>query len=162
MTTEQRAIAEFGLTDNPLLAGYILRSGDMLDFGGGEPSRGDPRVRARDHREIGCVLGDVKHAEDGWEVVRRFLRATGAIRLGLWRNHPEERTHGMMLHWARVKGGPSRMQQITVAAIMRTVNVDYAEVWISPGRGKGGSTQMDLDLPTVQAVLSKMRDASSR
>ncbi len=48
----QKAVQQFGLTDDFRLAGYILPDGSMLDFSGGSGARG------YDHRDIGRAFGN--------------------------------------------------------------------------------------------------------
>lgn len=67
------AVAEFGLTEDPFVAGFILEDGRMLDFG-------LDGVRIRDHREVGGAHPD---ALGGTEGLRIFQRVTGAVRLGV-------------------------------------------------------------------------------
>jgi len=76
-----RAIAHFGLTDDPNEAGYILPDGRMLDLSG-KNDGGTPGVRSYDHRDATSVLpasdsGSVRGQTDG---MVEFMRQTGAVR----------------------------------------------------------------------------------
>jgi hypothetical protein len=75
-TIFQRAVKEFGTTDNPLEAGYILPDGSMLDFSekreGGPPGR-----RSADHRAVARVF---RKAVGGSDAMLEFMRQ-GAIRM---------------------------------------------------------------------------------
>lgn len=74
-----RAIDVFGLTDNPNEAGYILDSGELLDFSG-KREGGTAGTRALDHRDIGrIIIGD----HGGTEGMVWFMYKTGAIRMSL-------------------------------------------------------------------------------
>ena len=68
----KRAIKHFETTKDPVMAGYILRDGKMLDFSGKKwGSQG--RERVMDHREINSVGIDMPE----------FLHRTKAIRFGM-------------------------------------------------------------------------------
>ena len=71
------AIAQFGITDDPGSAGYILADGRMLDLSGAAEG-GTPGIRAYDHRQVEpYVEGDFDHLSDA---MKEFMRQTGAIR----------------------------------------------------------------------------------
>lgn len=70
-----RAKKEFGVTTNWKEAGYILPDGTLLDLLG-KNQGGEPGVRARDHREVGSVVG-----RGGTAGMREFMQ-DGAIRCG--------------------------------------------------------------------------------
>ena len=73
-----RAIAHFGLTDDPSEAGYILPDGRMLDLSG-KNDGGNPEVRALDHRDIGILyVGDMSIS--GTEAMVEFMQQIGAVR----------------------------------------------------------------------------------
>lgn len=80
------AIAHYGITQDPREAGYILPDGTMLDFSGRHTSN-DKRNRQRDfagvryidHRSVADLFDDAPPG-DGTSAMRRFMRATGAIR----------------------------------------------------------------------------------
>lgn len=57
----KEAIKTFGLADNPDEAGYILRSGAMLDFSG-KRIGGSPSYRNLGHRDIWQAMRDSEEA----------------------------------------------------------------------------------------------------
>jgi hypothetical protein len=69
-----KAIKEFGLTNDPSLAGYILDDGRMLNFG-------EYGTRSKDHSEIGFILPDEGDTHlRGHSAIKRFCEL-GNIRL---------------------------------------------------------------------------------
>lgn len=75
---KDRAVEEYGITDNPFLAGYILDDGNYLDFSEGQ------NTRTLDHRSIGYVFDDYNPMTDGMsKAMIRFMNE-GNIRV-----HPE-------------------------------------------------------------------------
>lgn len=75
---EQRAINEYGLTDNWRAAGFILADGSLLDLSEGSGSR------VADHRVV-CYYTQGKVRErceqgERWPALERWCRVTGAIR----------------------------------------------------------------------------------
>jgi len=68
----QKAVKQFGITENPSTAGFILSDGRMLDFGGRSGQRD------RDHREIGSILP--KGERSGHEAIVEFGKL-GNIRM---------------------------------------------------------------------------------
>jgi hypothetical protein len=66
----ERAVKEFGITENPSTAGYIIPDGRMLNFG-------EYGTRSKDHREIGVLFPDDTH---GTKAIEAFGNL-GAIRL---------------------------------------------------------------------------------
>lgn len=82
-TDEQReklfadAKAEFGLTDNFNVAGYMLPDGSLLNFG--DPA--NPTTRAEDHRAIeGVIMENGTEYDSRWMYLADFMNE-GAIRL---------------------------------------------------------------------------------
>jgi hypothetical protein len=80
---EERAINEYGETDDPIKAGYILSNGKLLDFSEG----GDER--SLDHRNIENVMEKPENPNgDRYrDYVQPFMDSTGAIRMhfdGAW------------------------------------------------------------------------------
>ena len=72
------AKAEFGVTNNLNVAGYMLPDGSLLDLS--EVNNGGPAgVRTRDHREIASVMDDREY-DSQTEYITDFLNE-GAIRL---------------------------------------------------------------------------------
>lgn len=61
----------YGLTTNPRIAGYILPSGEMLDFSGSRQGARPPFTRAQDHRNIYHFL-DVDYSDGMREFGKRF------------------------------------------------------------------------------------------
>lgn len=85
-TDEQRAKlfdkakAQFGLTNNFKVAGYMLPDGSLLDFSEANDG-GDPNQRSLDHREIeGIIMDEGKEYEHRWQYLADFMNE-GAIRL---------------------------------------------------------------------------------
>jgi len=78
---EKASIKEFGETENPREAGYILSEGQMLDFSG-KREGGPAGTRSYDHRDIGRVLPD--EAPGGTDGMTWFMVKTGAIRMGMY------------------------------------------------------------------------------
>lgn len=70
--TIEKAVKEFGITENPSLAGYIIPDGRMLNFG-------EYGTRSKDHREIGVVLPEADNLR-GHEAIEAFCKL-GNIRL---------------------------------------------------------------------------------
>ena len=71
------AKAEFGLTDNFNVAGYMLPDGSLLNFG--DPA--NPTTRAEDHRAIeGVIMDNGTEYESRWMYLADFMNE-GAIRL---------------------------------------------------------------------------------
>ena len=85
-TDEQRAKlfdkakAQFGLTNNFKVAGYMLPDGSLLDFSEANDG-GDPNQRSLDHREIeGIIMDEGKEYDSRWMYLADFMNE-GAIRL---------------------------------------------------------------------------------
>lgn len=87
---ESAAREEFGLTDDPLQAGYILSNGDMLDFSGGQG-----RGRTLDHRDIGAVSDDLPGGTKG---MHYFMYATNAVRLNFFGDDVDAEVTGPLSH----------------------------------------------------------------
>ena len=75
---ETAAIEEFGTTDDPREAGYILQDGTMLDFSG-KVEGGSPGTRSYDHRQIGSIMDDLS----GYDSLVEFASKTGSIRASI-------------------------------------------------------------------------------
>ena len=81
-TDEQRqalfdsAKAEYGVTDNFNIAGYMLPDGSLLNFADKD---GEPDVRGIDHRNIGSIINDREYGSR-WDYVTDFVNE-GAIRI---------------------------------------------------------------------------------
>lgn len=58
-SVEEKAIKYFGLTNNPVDAGYLLQDGRMLDFSGVRQGAWPGGGRALDHREISEFVDDL-------------------------------------------------------------------------------------------------------
>lgn len=71
------AKSHFGTTDNPYLAGYLLRNGEMLDFSGGSLYPG----RDVEHGEIGESMPVDSGRWHGSNKIREFMAQTGAARI---------------------------------------------------------------------------------
>ena len=85
-TDEQRealfdkAKAQFGLTNNFKVAGYMLPDGSLLDFSEANDG-GDPNQRTLDHREIeGIIMDEGREYDSRWMYLADFMNE-GAIRL---------------------------------------------------------------------------------
>ncbi len=85
-TDEQRealfdkAKAQFGLTNNFKVAGYMLPDGSLLDFSEANDG-GDPNQRTLDHREIeGIIMDEGTEYDSRWMYLADFMNE-GAIRL---------------------------------------------------------------------------------
>lgn len=72
----EKAVKEFGITDNPSLAGFIIPDGRMLDFS----SKGHGGGRTRDHSEIGTIFSTKIKSISGHQAIEKF-GALGNIRL---------------------------------------------------------------------------------
>lgn len=103
-TLVQDAIQEFGVTDDPFEAGYVLRDGRMLDFSG-KRQGGTPGLRSYDHRDVGDM-----HA---------FLAQTGAVRCSL------TRTRSLSLD---IRQGLSLMQFSTLSWMVRLAEEVFIDV----------------------------------
>lgn len=75
---EQKAIAFFGTTHKPLIAGYIISSGEMLDFSG-KNQGASGFDRQCDHREIASCYDEIGEMS-GTDALIDFLNR-GNIRL---------------------------------------------------------------------------------
>ena len=70
------AIKEFGTTENPWVAGFILPDGRLLDLGQGQSQR------VVDHRAVARWIGhDGTSYGSRTEAMNAWMRATGALRL---------------------------------------------------------------------------------
>jgi hypothetical protein len=69
-------VKEFGITENPSVAGYIIPDGRMLDFS----SKGHGGGRTRDHSEIGTIFSTKNKSISGFEAKEKF-GALGNIRI---------------------------------------------------------------------------------
>ena len=85
-TDEQRealfdkAKAQFGLTNNFKVAGYMLPDGSLLNFSEANDG-GDPNQRTLDHREIeGIIMDEGREYDSRWMYLADFMNE-GAIRL---------------------------------------------------------------------------------
>lgn len=78
---QREAISEYGTTDNPVSVGFILSSGEWLDF-----SEGTYGPRTEDHRHVGHLLQDGERASE-WEQnpqtknMDRWMDLTHAMRV---------------------------------------------------------------------------------
>lgn len=78
---EEKAVEEFGITEDPLMAGYLLKDGRFLDFSGGSG------MRAFDHRQVEGLFSDqeidfTRPMMGGrTQLIWEFMARTGAIRL---------------------------------------------------------------------------------
>ncbi len=76
---ETEAVREFGVTDDPRSAGYVLRDGRMLDL-----SEGGGMGRSADHRAVDRLpsMESLQATDQGssWEYMQAFQEATGALR----------------------------------------------------------------------------------
>ena len=76
-----RAVAIFGVPDDPREAGYILADGQMLDFSGRRLGNAPSGQRAEDHRAIYEVYPRARfdHLTDA---MLRFMAEEEAVRIG--------------------------------------------------------------------------------
>ena len=72
-TLFERAIAEFGLTEDPILAGYLLPDGSWLNFSN------DGHARDRDHRQVEGLFPRRPDDEERSHTMWRFVDK-GAVR----------------------------------------------------------------------------------
>ena len=72
---EDYARRHFPVTDDPLLAGYMLRDGDMLAFSY------NGTQRDVDHRYINTAFPPKTDIDGGTDGMKQFMLATGAIRM---------------------------------------------------------------------------------
>jgi len=77
--TEDAAREEFGLTENPADAGFLLSNGDMLDF-----SEGGGMGRTQDHRAVTEETNEAYRDARSY-LVWRFCEQHDAIRLNVHR-----------------------------------------------------------------------------
>jgi hypothetical protein len=80
---EDALVAEFGLTDDPLEAGYVLSDGRMLDFSG-KKEGGQPGTRSYDHREVGRASRKGTDIPGGTEGMLWVMATTGALRVSFF------------------------------------------------------------------------------
>lgn len=74
-THTNRAVEEYGITNDPFLAGYLMPDGNYLDFSEGQG------YRVQDHRNVGFVFDDYNPATDGMsQGMIRFMNE-GNIRI---------------------------------------------------------------------------------
>jgi len=71
-----KAVKDYGITDNPKLAGYILPNGQMLNMSG------TGYQREFDHGEMARYFP--KKDQDQTQGMRTFIARTGAIRVGFY------------------------------------------------------------------------------
>jgi hypothetical protein len=146
------AKAQFGRTDDPYQAGYIMDDGDMLDFSGGvsdEPYFAG-HTRNRDHREISSLetgagdmaLIDVRNdpgSAHGYMV--DFMNRTNAVRISV---SPGMGNKPPFVDF-EFAGVPSRMQQVKMRKIMKQINADHAAFDLVDNEGRGiRSTAVDM------------------
>lgn len=118
------AANEYGTTENPQEAGYILPDGSMLDFSGGEG------IRGTDHRNITSAFSDAGiQLPDNWS---RTDAMCDFIRRGAIRYIPECNGFDMCQE-------PTREQYRTIKQIIRQM---------------GGTTDVDFDDKDGNTLLS--------
>jgi hypothetical protein len=129
---ERNLLELVGSTDNPDKAGFILRSGRLVDYRGGA-NGGHYHLAARSAPAPIHVRGE--HA------LRTFLRATGAVRV-----HPSLESG---LFQMAGDAWPSMAQRRQLKSILIGKKDAYVEV------GGGGCGRLE---PKVPAVMSCVRD----
>lgn len=107
------AVRQFGVTTDPLEAGYVLRDGRMLDFSG-KREGGSPRTRAFDHREIGRASTDDVDVPGGSDGMVTFMQETLSIRVHLDRDYAAIDMEG-------ISGQPSPAQVKTLLRAWREI-----------------------------------------
>ncbi|MCK5548036.1 MAG: hypothetical protein KAI64_03415, partial [Thermoplasmata archaeon] len=153
-STIDRAKEIFGLTDDWSEAGYILDSGEMLDFSG-KNEGGSAGTRARDHREIGqAFVGDKPPYTEGmvW-----FMDKANAIRIAY-------QSGDLMADFA---GPPTRAQRELIESIGMQSGATYWDVsrWYDadPDEGTEGrfitidSGETSNDLEEIEDMLEGIR-----
>ena len=131
------AAKEFGVTSNPMQAGYILPSGKMLNFGEGG-------VRGEDHRAIARIGG----LADGYsEAMIDFMNRTGAVRVDF-------------------ASGLFEAQRIPTVAQMKTAVLAARQEGVgllAQASRPNGDQRADLDLmrPTVERLKSFFADTAA-
>lgn len=114
MNVFDRAVAEFGVTDNPVVAGFILPDGRMLDFEGGD---GGGYTRGLDHRSITAVQGS--NADDAGTEAMLLFMGRGAVRMSM------QRAGDLFLDIVRA---PTRAQWSTIADLIGMVDEGIFEI----------------------------------
>lgn len=74
-TLEIKAKKTFGITQNPLTAGFIARDGKFIQL------KGEKEKFERFHRRIGIVFTDKERKLMNGNVVDKFVNATGNLRV---------------------------------------------------------------------------------
>ena len=145
---ENAVIEEFGATEDPREAGYILEDGQMLDFSGVREG-GMPGMRSFDHREVGRAFED-SDFEGGTEGMIQFMSATGATRISYNDGDLSVDTN------TRLTGGQlSTIQSINPSNIYWTVNdIDGREL----EAGEGTVDDLD-DISRKMARALRMDEA---
>lgn len=84
---QARAVRVYGTTENPHSAGFVLTSGDWLDFSGGRGGQ-----RAQDHRNIAQLLPPAERAPDSsvsqrTDDMHRWMDLAHAVRVNVSGNY---------------------------------------------------------------------------
>jgi hypothetical protein len=70
---QEKAVKKFGVTQDPMEAGYIMRDGRALDLSG-KNDGGTPGIRALDHREVSDIIGSPGYKPLSSKDARKLLR----------------------------------------------------------------------------------------
>jgi hypothetical protein len=138
-----KAIKEFPLTNDINEAGYLLPSGEMLDFSG-KKEGGTPGDRAYDHRLITNIDDMLRGGTDG---MIDFMKLTGAIRMSRYR--------GMSIDIIK------KMTDEQISIIMRnSSNIDYMAIDVN---NLNGDTvwYKEIDMPRMYAVKEILEEANT-
>lgn len=125
----RKAIEEFGTTDNPLAAGYVLPDGQMLNFA----EEGGDGTRSMDHREIRRSLPEKMKGENWSDGMISFV-GTGAMRISM--NGAPDRGYILSAH---LQKAPSPAQFRRLGELLRYADGDVS-IDISDGKGNTKAT----------------------
>ncbi len=139
---EDEAIAEFGVTESPYGAGYILADGRFLDLSYG---RGE---REEDHRTVARWIDGFDSPTDA---MNEWMRRTGALRFSMYGGRPgRSRGHGgEPLGFTFDAEAPvTNAQRRTIASLIR-----MEPEWVAVS-APGSYGQETIDFPRIWDVLS--------
>lgn len=79
----KKCTTEFGLTDDPCEAGFILEDGGFLDFSG-KREGGSPHTRVYDHREVSRCMESGDEGMEPGEILRLMSEHGNAVRYSVY------------------------------------------------------------------------------
>lgn len=141
MTTFEKAIRHFGLTDNPYEAGFILPDGKMLDFSG-KRQGGSSGMHHLDHSEVSLVM---PYGDSLANPKFRFTRL-GAVRFFL---HPPRYGGSFTIAVAVM---PTPPQLAIIAACLKHASYLAVDVYNLRGRVRTLASNSWEPPPTISTL----------